>query len=202
MQPGLPGCVTVCGQPAKAAQIAGVGERFYRYERHRVRTMVLHSLGRRGGRGSRNPPPGTPRRPLRQCCSTSVVPASASGGTARESSDCIGVRLPVWMRARWFRKHGYRPVERDGMAMLVWKPFVAGAEPPRWARPRRRVGVRRRPAAVFRAAALVPARPAHHRSGRAPARSVNPIAPLVRRLSRGGRGGTIAGCDSTGGHRC
>jgi GNAT superfamily N-acetyltransferase len=48
-----------------------------------------------------------------------------------------GLTLPVWMRARWFRKHGYRPVERDGMAMLVWKPFVADAEPPRWVRPRR-----------------------------------------------------------------
>jgi lipoprotein signal peptidase/GNAT superfamily N-acetyltransferase len=50
-----------------------------------------------------------------------------------------GLTLPVWMRARWFRKHGYRPVERDGMAMLVWKPFVADAEPPRWVRPRRAV---------------------------------------------------------------
>jgi lipoprotein signal peptidase/GNAT superfamily N-acetyltransferase len=50
-----------------------------------------------------------------------------------------GLTLPVWMRARWFRRHGYRPVERDGMAMLVWKPFAAGSEPPRWVRPRRPV---------------------------------------------------------------
>jgi lipoprotein signal peptidase/GNAT superfamily N-acetyltransferase len=50
-----------------------------------------------------------------------------------------GLMVPVWMRARWFRKHGYRPVERDGMAMLVWKPFEGGAEPPRWVRPRRPV---------------------------------------------------------------
>jgi lipoprotein signal peptidase/GNAT superfamily N-acetyltransferase len=50
-----------------------------------------------------------------------------------------GLSLPFWMRARWFRKQGYRPVERDGMAMMVWKPFVPDAEPPRWVRPRQAV---------------------------------------------------------------
>jgi hypothetical protein len=45
-----------------------------------------------------------------------------------------GIMLPFWMRAAWFRKHGYRRADRDGVAQLLWKPFDAGAEPPRWVR--------------------------------------------------------------------
>ncbi len=43
-----------------------------------------------------------------------------------------GLALPFWMRASWFRRHGYRRADRRGMAALVWKPFVEDAEPPRW----------------------------------------------------------------------
>jgi len=43
-----------------------------------------------------------------------------------------GVRLPFWMRASWFRRHGYRTADRQGIAALVWKPFTAEASPPRW----------------------------------------------------------------------
>lgn len=43
-----------------------------------------------------------------------------------------GVWLPFWMKASWFRKHGYRKVDRQGMAVLLWKPFTPEARPPRW----------------------------------------------------------------------
>jgi hypothetical protein len=43
-----------------------------------------------------------------------------------------GLALPFWMRASWFRRHGYRRADRRGIAALVWKPLAAGAEPPRW----------------------------------------------------------------------
>ncbi len=43
-----------------------------------------------------------------------------------------GLALPLWMRASWFRRHGYKTCDRQGMSSLVWKPFVAGAEAPRW----------------------------------------------------------------------
>jgi len=43
-----------------------------------------------------------------------------------------GLWLPFWMKASWFRKHGYRSVARDGIASLLWKPFAADAQPPRW----------------------------------------------------------------------
>jgi GNAT superfamily N-acetyltransferase len=49
-----------------------------------------------------------------------------------------GLALPVWMRASWFRRHGYRNADRDGMRTLVWKAFTADAVAPRWIRERKR----------------------------------------------------------------
>lgn len=43
-----------------------------------------------------------------------------------------GLRLPVWMKASWFKKHGYRSVDRIGVRELLWKPFTADALEPRW----------------------------------------------------------------------
>jgi GNAT superfamily N-acetyltransferase len=45
-----------------------------------------------------------------------------------------GLWLPFWMKASWFRRHGYRSVDRDGLASLLWKPFASDAQPPRWYR--------------------------------------------------------------------
>ncbi len=43
-----------------------------------------------------------------------------------------GLALPVFMRASWFRKHGYVPADRTGMMVLLWKRFTDDAEPPQW----------------------------------------------------------------------
>lgn len=43
-----------------------------------------------------------------------------------------GVWLPFWMKASWFKKHGYRKADRHGLAVLLWKPFADDAQPPRW----------------------------------------------------------------------
>ncbi len=43
-----------------------------------------------------------------------------------------GLWLPFWMRASWFKKHGYRTVQRNGIASLLFKPFADDARPPRW----------------------------------------------------------------------
>ena len=48
-----------------------------------------------------------------------------------------GLALPVWMKASWFRRHGYRKVDRDGIAVLLWKPFDHDAMPPAWIRQRK-----------------------------------------------------------------
>ncbi|HOW86540.1 MAG TPA: GNAT family N-acetyltransferase [Candidatus Aminicenantes bacterium] len=49
-----------------------------------------------------------------------------------------GMALPVFMRASWFKKHGYRKADALGMQVLLWKPFAADAEPPRWIRDKKR----------------------------------------------------------------
>lgn len=43
-----------------------------------------------------------------------------------------GVVLPFWMKASWFKKHGYRKADRQGMSALLWKPFSDEARAPRW----------------------------------------------------------------------
>jgi len=43
-----------------------------------------------------------------------------------------GVRLPFWMRASWFKKQGYIIADKDGMRMLLWKPFTNDIHPPKW----------------------------------------------------------------------
>jgi GNAT superfamily N-acetyltransferase len=45
-----------------------------------------------------------------------------------------GMAIPVFMRASWFRKHGYKTVDKMGMQHLLWKPFAKEAIPPRWLR--------------------------------------------------------------------
>ena len=43
-----------------------------------------------------------------------------------------GIRFPFWMKASWFKKHGYKKADCDGLSLLVWKPFANDAQPPRW----------------------------------------------------------------------
>ncbi len=43
-----------------------------------------------------------------------------------------GVGLPFWMRASWYKKRGYQKADRQGIAVLLWKPFSDDARAPRW----------------------------------------------------------------------
>jgi GNAT superfamily N-acetyltransferase len=65
---------------------------------------------------------------------TALLAAAEADARARavQGMAAWGLALPFWMRASWFRRHGYRRADRRGIAALVWKPFVEGAEPPRW----------------------------------------------------------------------
>ena len=38
------------------------------------------------------------------------------------------------MKAAWFKKQGYQPVDKMGLQVLLWKPFDKEAAPPRWIR--------------------------------------------------------------------
>lgn len=43
-----------------------------------------------------------------------------------------GVSLPFWMKASWFKKHGYKKIDKQGLQVLLWKPFNEDAVPPQW----------------------------------------------------------------------
>lgn len=68
---------------------------------------------------------------------TALLEAAEADARARGVAGMAawGLALPVWMRASWFRRHGYRRADRRGLAALVWKPFTPGAEPPAWPAP-------------------------------------------------------------------
>ena len=43
-----------------------------------------------------------------------------------------GLMLPFWMKASWYKKHGYTKVDKDGIGVLLWKPFTEDAVIPKW----------------------------------------------------------------------
>ncbi|UCE04795.1 MAG: GNAT family N-acetyltransferase [bacterium] len=49
-----------------------------------------------------------------------------------------GVALPFWMKASWFKKRGYKKVDKQGMSVLLWKPFTDEAIPPKWIKENKR----------------------------------------------------------------
>ena len=48
-----------------------------------------------------------------------------------------GLILPVFMRASWFKKQGYRVVDKSGIMRLMWKPFNENALPPKFIKPKK-----------------------------------------------------------------
>jgi len=50
-----------------------------------------------------------------------------------------GIWPPLWMKASWFKKHGYKKADRDGIAILVWKAFAEDVYPPRWIKQKKKV---------------------------------------------------------------
>lgn len=51
-----------------------------------------------------------------------------------------GLVLPFFMRASWFRKHGYKVAGKSGMMRVLWKPFREDALPPRFIKPVKKPG--------------------------------------------------------------
>jgi N-acetylglutamate synthase-like GNAT family acetyltransferase len=46
-----------------------------------------------------------------------------------------GLVIPVFMRASWFRRHGYSVIDKSGFMRLLWKPFNENAVQPRFIKP-------------------------------------------------------------------
>ena len=49
-----------------------------------------------------------------------------------------GLWIPVWMKASWYKRQGYRKVDRDGLRVLLWKRLADDAVPPKWIRRRKK----------------------------------------------------------------
>ena len=49
-----------------------------------------------------------------------------------------GLWIPVWMKASWYKRQGYRKIDRDGLRVLLWKPFAEDAVAPKWIRRRKK----------------------------------------------------------------
>ena len=43
-----------------------------------------------------------------------------------------GMSLPFWMQASWFKKQGYRKIDKKSVQVLLWKPFTDTAIAPKW----------------------------------------------------------------------
>jgi GNAT superfamily N-acetyltransferase len=52
---------------------------------------------------------------------------------------CWGVSMPFWMKASWFKKHGYIQTDNEKGAVLLWKQFTEDAEAPVWRKPEKPV---------------------------------------------------------------
>jgi len=75
----------------------------------------------------------------------------------RKGMAAWGLSLPFWMKAAWFKKHGYRNADREFISALVWKPFVEDATAPHWVRQRKPVASVPGKVSVTASRTLVPA---------------------------------------------
>lgn len=71
---------------------------------------------------------------------TALLQAAEEDVKQRQGKGLVvwGLLLPFFMRAGWFKKHGYRKVDRDGISVLLWKTFSDDAVPPRWIKAKKR----------------------------------------------------------------
>jgi hypothetical protein len=43
-----------------------------------------------------------------------------------------GLIIPLFMRASWFKRKGYKVADKNGIMRLLWKPFNENAIPPKF----------------------------------------------------------------------
>ena len=55
-----------------------------------------------------------------------------------------GLSIPAFMRASWFKKHGYKVVDKNGVMRLLWKPFNDAVPPPKFLKKRNDIRIVRR----------------------------------------------------------
>ena len=67
---------------------------------------------------------------------TALLEAAESDSRALGAKGLVawGLLIPIFMRASWFKRHGYNKADREGLMVLLWKPFTMDAIPPKWIR--------------------------------------------------------------------
>jgi len=65
---------------------------------------------------------------------TALLAAAEEDARQRGAGGLVawGLALPVFMRAAWFRRHGYVEVDRNGAMRLLWKRFHEDSAAPSW----------------------------------------------------------------------
>jgi hypothetical protein len=48
-----------------------------------------------------------------------------------------GLIIPAFMRASWYKRQGYKVIDKKGIMRLLWKPFNEKAVPPKFIKPKR-----------------------------------------------------------------
>ena len=73
---------------------------------------------------------------------TALVKAAEEDARALGAKGLVvwGLAIPVFMRASWFRKQGFRTADKIGLQVLLWKPFKEDAAAPRWIRLKEKPG--------------------------------------------------------------
>ncbi|MBW1916294.1 MAG: GNAT family N-acetyltransferase [Deltaproteobacteria bacterium] len=51
-----------------------------------------------------------------------------------------GLGIPVWMKASWYKRQGYKVIDRKGIMRLVWKPFNETAVKPSFIKTKKKPG--------------------------------------------------------------
>ena len=78
----------------------------------------------------------------KQGMGVSLLQAAEDDARALGSKGIVawGIPLPFWMKASWFKQHGYATVDKMGFLgqVLLWKPFAKDAIPPMWVKPRKK----------------------------------------------------------------
>jgi len=69
-----------------------------------------------------------------------LLEAAEADAKAKRANGIVawGLALPFWMKASWFKKQGYKKVDKQGFQTLLWKPFSEDAVPPKWVKQKKK----------------------------------------------------------------
>ncbi len=59
-----------------------------------------------------------------------------------------GITLPFWIPASYYKKQGYRVIDKSGMMRLLFKPFIPQAQPPVMVKPVRKPSKQENPGKI------------------------------------------------------